>query len=128
MPPGSQASSSLGRFGPALSIDSEAVYCPHYPGGVIESTLAELAITLLFAWFVLRFLIRVIRHPSDLAERESEPGDFAGHLVTLRPRPRPGAGAVAIAEPDEDDDSASVPEPARAISTKDRGGDASRVA
>jgi hypothetical protein len=95
-------------------------------GVAIESDFVEFAITLLFAWFVLRFLIRVVRRPSDLAE--TEPGDFGGNPARLRPQPRYGAGAVAVAEPDEGDGSFAVLEPAKAIPTKDRGRETARVA
>lgn len=65
------------------------------------SAIFELAVVLLLAWLLWRFIAQ--RIPGASAQ-PTEPGDFAGRLARLRPRPKAGAGAVALAEPDEEDD------------------------
>ncbi len=88
----------------------------------MESTLIEIVVTLLLAWFVWRFISRLIRRPSA----EAQPRDGAICLAPIRPRPKLGAGAVAVAEPDDDDDSLDTSDSPRTISSRDRdGGEAS---
>ena len=62
--------------------------------------LFELAVSLLAAWFVWRFIAQ--RLPKS--GKRTEPGDYVGSPARVRPRPRQGAGAVALAEPEEDDE------------------------
>ena len=65
------------------------------------SAIFELAVVLLLAWLLWRFIAPRI---SGASPQPTEPGDFAGRPASLRPRPKAGAGAVALAEPDEGDD------------------------
>ena len=65
------------------------------------SDFIELAVLLVLAWLVLRFVAgRIGGHPS----RPAEPGDSAVCPARLRPHPGRGSAAVALDEPDEDDD------------------------
>jgi peptidoglycan/LPS O-acetylase OafA/YrhL len=65
------------------------------------SAMVELAVLLLVAWFVWRFVDRRI---SGSRDRSAEPGDYAGRPARLRPRHGRGSSAVALAEPDEEED------------------------
>jgi hypothetical protein len=73
----------------------------------MESAMVELAILLLAAWLVARFVGRLISGPLGRPGQPAEPGDFAGHPARLRPRPGRGAAAVALVEPDEEEEEAS---------------------
>ena len=64
------------------------------------STIFELAVVLLAAWLIWRFIAGRLPMPG----RPADPGDYAGKPAWLRPRPKQGAGAVALAEPDEEDE------------------------
>jgi len=71
-------------------------------GVITVDAIFELALTLLIAWFVWRFITRLLKRPASPAE--AEPDDFAGSPARIRPRPKLGAGAVAVAEPDEENE------------------------
>ena len=68
------------------------------------SALFELAVVVVAAWLVWRFIASMLPRREQRAEPGSNRGDPSLVPAWLRPRPKSGAGAVAVAEPDGDDE------------------------
>jgi hypothetical protein len=76
------------------------------------SDFIELAVLLVLAWLVLRFVAgRIGGRPGQ----PTEPGDYAVRPARLRPRPGRGSAAVALAEPDEEEDEDEPPQRPRSL-------------
>jgi hypothetical protein len=70
------------------------------------SGIFEFVIIVIAAWLLGLLFARLTR-PSEPVD--SEPDDYAGNPVRVRPRPKPGTNAIARVEPDDGDEDMSFP-------------------